>query len=69
MAAAWLPEALRGEVQATIDRLKLDDARCRRARASYYDLYVARHLSFSGLEMLSPFVAFEVMRQGLKHPE
>ncbi|HYH19112.1 MAG TPA: hypothetical protein VD995_10900 [Azospirillum sp.] len=49
--------------------MKLDDARCRQARANFYDFYIAGDLSFRLLEKLSPFVAFEVMRQGLKRPE
>ncbi len=67
--ADHLPDQQRREVQATIDRLKLDDARCRQARVNYYDLYLANDINFRALERLSPFVAFEVERQGVKRTE
>jgi len=67
--AKHLPDALREQVQDTIDRLKLDDAECCRGRMDYYELYRTKDLSFQGLQKLSPFVAFEVERQGLKRAE
>lgn len=54
----------RESVEATIDRLKLNDDECRRARAMYYDAYLAGDLSFNRLLEWSPFVAMEIQRQG-----
>jgi len=67
--AKGLPDPRRAEVQETIARLKLDDKKCRRARANYYNMYVAGDLRFRALERLSPFVAFEVDRQGVRRAE
>lgn len=67
--SAELSEPERTAVVNTIGRLKLDDKKCRQARANYYDLYLKGYLSFAGLRHLSPFVAAEVERQGLKRPE
>lgn len=64
-----LPPAEREAVRDTIDRLKLDDSRCRQARANYYNQYLAGDLTFRNLQRFSPFVAFEVERQGVKRPE
>ncbi len=41
---------------------------CRNAREMYYNLYV-KGMAFADLQKLSPFVAFEVERQGLKRAE
>jgi hypothetical protein len=60
-----LDEAARIRVQATIDRLKLNDNECLQARATYYDRYRKGGLSFEQLAELSPFVAAEVRRKGL----
>ncbi len=59
-----LDEATRQSVQATIDRLKLNDKECRDARANYYDDFATSRLPFDLLEEKSPFVAMELRRQG-----
>jgi hypothetical protein len=58
-------EATQTRVQATIDRLKLNDNECLQARAIYYEPYRERRLSLQDLEEKSPFVAKELRRQGL----
>ena len=63
-----LDEETRSRVKATIDRLKLDDDECRKARAMYYDAYLEGDLPFHLLERWSPFVAMELRRQGLYPP-
>lgn len=58
-----LDEPARGLVQATIDRLDLNDEECIRARSMYYDAYIEGGLTFAWLEQWSPFVARELKRQ------
>lgn len=60
-----LDEATRARVQATIDRLKLNDNECLQARATYYEPFRRGLLQFEVLEEWSPFVAAELKRQGL----
>ncbi len=60
-----LDTAMRVRVQATIDRLKLNDNECLQARATYYEPYRQGLLPFEVLERWSPFVAAELKRQGL----
>lgn len=50
-------------VQATIDRLRLNDDECIAAREQYYDAYLAGGIKLEWLEAWSPFVAREVVRQ------
>jgi hypothetical protein len=57
-----LDEATRARVQATIDRLGLNEKECRDARALYYDRYLMAQLPFEVLQEWSPFVAREVLR-------
>ncbi len=64
-----LEEALRQEVQKTIDRLRLDENEFRDARAAYYVDYASGHIDFAYLERKCPFVAKEMRRQGLVRPE
>ena len=52
-------------VQATIDRLKLNDNECLQARATYFEPYQEGRLSFEQLAKWSPFVALELKRQRL----
>jgi len=52
-------------VQATIDRLRLDDAGCREIRARYYQEYCEGAYTSGFLKKRSPFVWTEVVRQGL----
>jgi hypothetical protein len=56
----------RARVQATIDRLKLNDEECLEARAGFYREYIAGRMTFALLEKWSPFVAAELRRQGLE---
>jgi hypothetical protein len=51
-------------VQATIDRLGLNDEECVGARALYYQPFVEGQLSPELLMEWSPFVAREVLRAG-----
>jgi hypothetical protein len=60
-----LDEATRRRVQATIDRLDLNDNECLQAREKDYDAYLKRELPYDLLERWSPFVAREMRRQGL----
>ena len=60
-----LDEATQARVQATIDRLKLNDNECLQARATYFEPYQEGKLSFDQLARWSPFVAAEMKRQGL----
>lgn len=66
-----LPFPLQETVQRTIDRLRLNDAECLKARAEHYDAYL-KHLrdtllgiSFRQLQRWNPFVAKELLRQGI----
>jgi hypothetical protein len=60
-----LDAATQARVQATIDRLKLNDNECLQARATYYEPYRRGLLPFKVLEQWSPFVAAELKRQRL----
>jgi hypothetical protein len=59
-----LEETLQEQIRATIDRLRLNVKECVDARAQFYDAYLEAELSFSLLEVWSPFVALELRRQG-----
>jgi hypothetical protein len=61
-----LPADTRDAVQATIDRLRLNDQEPRDARAEWYDEYRNRHVDLDFLRRHSPFVAMEMERQGLQ---
>jgi hypothetical protein len=65
LPAPDLDHGERQRVQATIDRLKLNDRECIAARELYYDAYVNGGLNLDLLHQWSPFVAREVVRQGL----
>jgi len=52
-------------VQATIERLNLDDAGCREIRARHYQEYCEGEYTAEFLRKRSPFVWLEVQRQGL----
>jgi hypothetical protein len=61
-----LTVAERGEVEATICRLKLnDEGTCLLARINFIDLYCRDIVSFPYLEQEAPFIAFELRRQRL----
>jgi len=61
MPSPSLDEATRSAVQATIDRLGLNDEECIAARALYYQPYVEGELSAEQLRAWSPFVAREAL--------
>lgn len=60
-----LTDAQRAAVQATIDRLDLDDADCRELRARHYQEYREGYYTSDFLSRRSPFVHSEAARQGL----
>ncbi len=64
MPAPSLDEATRARVQATIDRLGLNDRECVDARTHYYQLYAEGALPPELLLRWSPFVAREALRVG-----
>ena len=60
-----LTAAQRKKTQATIDRLKLDDAECRELRLSHFNDFVAREITSTYFRKRSPFVWLEAQRQGM----
>jgi hypothetical protein len=66
-----LAAPLREAVERTIDRLRLNDAQCIKARAEHYDAYLENSrdplsgISFRQLRRWNPFVAKELLRQGV----
>ncbi len=61
-----LKPELAAKVQATIDRLRLNDyATCLRSRLRYVDCYCRRSFTFEHLQEEAPFIAMELQRQGL----
>jgi uncharacterized protein (TIGR02646 family) len=60
-----LTAAQRKKAQATIDRLKLDDAECRELRLSYFNDFVAQEITSTYFKKRSPFVWLEAQRQGM----
>ncbi|MBS0599836.1 MAG: hypothetical protein JSR94_01250, partial [Proteobacteria bacterium] len=51
--------------EATIRRLRLDDAECRGVRTAHFSDYLAGDVSADFLRRHSPFVWYELRRQGL----
>lgn len=64
-----LPHKIRRKVLETIERLGLNDDECLEARGEYFDEYINHHVDFSFLKRRSPFVAREMLRQGLAQKE
>jgi hypothetical protein len=64
-----LPEALRAQVQKTIDRLDLNDDEFVRAREGYYMAWRDGDLQFRYLRKHFPFLAKELLRQGVVQHE
>jgi hypothetical protein len=58
-----LPEVDRLAIQATIDRLDLNDADCRQTRATEFQMYFSNQLPLAVLHLYSPFLAREMVRQ------
>ncbi|WP_437909845.1 hypothetical protein WME95_19435 [Sorangium sp. So ce327] len=69
LPAEGLHDETRARVQATIERLKLNDKECIAARELYYTAYLDGGLTLQLLHEWSPFVAREVVRQGLARRE
>jgi hypothetical protein len=69
LPAEGLHGEVRERVQATIERLKLNDRECIAARELYYTPYLEGRLPLELLQEWSPFVAREVVRQGLARRE
>ncbi|WP_441286687.1 hypothetical protein ACSRUE_30715 [Sorangium sp. KYC3313] len=69
LPAEGLHGETRARVQATIERLKLNDKECLAARELYYTAYLDGGLTLQLLHEWSPFVAREVVRQGLARRE
>lgn len=51
---------------SSIQRLKLNDERCIRARQSYAESFRDGHISFDYLKKQAPFLALELERQGVR---
>ncbi|QRN96882.1 hypothetical protein JRI60_49275 [Archangium violaceum] len=60
-----LDEELRTRVQATIDRLRLNDSEFTQQREEYFKLWQERSLHFGFFVKHCPFLAKELLRQGL----
>ncbi|XXT24850.1 hypothetical protein WME94_25285 [Sorangium sp. So ce429] len=69
LPAEGLHDEARERVLATIERLKLNDKECIAAREMYYTAYLDKGLTLELLHEWSPFVAREVVRQGLARRE
>lgn len=63
-AAPHLGTIARKEVDRTIDRLGLNDDKCREERTTYWTDYCNGDISFDYLKRFCPFVALEATRQG-----
>ncbi len=60
-----VPKEQQTLIQATIDRLSLDDAGCREIRARHYQEYREEQYTAEFFKKRSPFVYAEAQRQGL----
>jgi hypothetical protein len=63
--APSLPDVLKGQVVATIERLGLDDPENRELRARHFQNYFEKDYPEDYLRTYSPFVWMEANRQGL----
>lgn len=64
-ASAELTEALRAQVEDTIQKLRLNSTEWVELRQEYFDSYISGHVDLLWLRRNSPFLAFELERQGL----
>ena len=64
-----LPADLRQRVQYTIDRLDLNDDEFIQAREAHYDAFRNGDVQFRHLRKHCPFLAMELIRQGIVSPE
>jgi hypothetical protein len=60
-----LSPRLKNLAQATIDRLKLNDAVCTEGRTEWLRPYIENEVSIHYLRRRAPFLAYEIDRQGL----
>jgi hypothetical protein len=67
LPAPDLTPDLQSRVVATIERLRLNDAECRQARAGHHDQYFGpeAEVTWAGLCKFNPFLARELVRQGI----
>ncbi|MFE1814940.1 hypothetical protein [Metapseudomonas otitidis] len=63
--SADLDPAIKTRVQATIDRLKLNDRDCLTLREDYATDYFQGDISLGYLRRRAPFLAREIERQGM----
>ena len=63
-AAEGVPDAVRIQVNASINRLTLNERSMRQLRKRYFDAYQSGDISLRYLEQYAPFVAREMVRQG-----
>lgn len=59
-----LSSPIRGRVEKTIIRLRLNDSECRDLRQNYVEEYEAEQISLKYLTRRAPFIAMELRRQG-----
>ncbi|MFP2906669.1 hypothetical protein ACLESD_16730 [Pyxidicoccus sp. 3LFB2] len=65
-----IPDAVLQRVQETINRLDLNSDEFLQQRSEYYDLFLAEEVKFSFIQKHCPFLARELIRQGMvKHGE
>ncbi|HZH17741.1 MAG TPA: hypothetical protein VE057_25530 [Archangium sp.] len=64
-----LPDALRAQVQKTIDRLDLNDDEFVRAREGWHSAWKDGDMTFRLLRKYCPFLAKELVRQGVVQQE
>ena len=62
--AAMLSSLIRGRVEKTITRLRLNDRDCQDLRRNYVIEYETKQISFAHLTRRAPFIAMELRRQG-----
>lgn len=68
IARVDLDAAVKEQVQATLTRLKLNDADCLKLREDYAENYFQGHISLDYLRRRAPFLAREIERQGMIRP-
>jgi hypothetical protein len=61
-----LQPKVKGPVQRTIDRLRLNDDQWVQMRFDLLDFYMNRELTLAYLQAKYPFIAAEIQRQGVQ---
>jgi hypothetical protein len=64
VAREGLAPETEGRIEATIQRMGLNDEECRKAREEYAEAYLSGTIRLEYLERRAPFVARELRRQG-----